>query len=100
MGRMDNAHGKRPVEFFFNDQKFEAHEGESVAAALLAAGQRTLRKTPRREESRGLFCGMGICYDCVVCIDGQPNRQACLTPVTDGMRVEVQIGHGIWSTEQ
>ncbi|MEO2015051.1 MAG: (2Fe-2S)-binding protein [Fuerstiella sp.] len=100
MRRVNNAHRNRPVRIFFNDQEFQAYEGETVAAALLAAEQCVLRKTARRHEPRGLFCGMGVCFECLVCIDGQPNRQACLTPVADGMRVEIQVGNGYWGADQ
>jgi D-hydroxyproline dehydrogenase subunit gamma len=99
MGRVDSVHGKRSVRFFFNNQEVDAYEGQSVAAALLAVGQQTLRKTALRGEPRGLFCGMGVCHDCIVRIDGRPSCQACLTPVIDGMNVEAQIGHGTWSTD-
>jgi predicted molibdopterin-dependent oxidoreductase YjgC len=99
MRRMDNPHRSRTVRFYFNAREFEAYEGETVAAALLATGQCVLRKTARRNQPRGLFCGMGVCFDCLVCIDGQPGRQACLTPVSDGMRVELQIGNGTWSAD-
>ena len=62
-----------------------AYAGETVAAALLAAGRRTLRQSPRQDAKRGLFCAMGICFDCVMTIDGQTGVRACLTPVRDGM---------------
>ena len=91
---MERSQCSRRVRFFFNDREVEAYEGESVAAALLATGQCILRRTPRRNEPRGLFCGMGVCFDCLMRIDDQPNRQACLTPVADGMRVEMQDGKG------
>ena len=87
------------MRFFFNGRQVEAYEGETVAAALLASGQRMLRRTARRGEPRGLFCGMGICFDCLMHIDGRPNRQACLTPVTEGMHVKIQDGDGIWDQE-
>jgi predicted molibdopterin-dependent oxidoreductase YjgC len=61
-----------------------AYEGESVAAALLAAGRRALRTTPRHPEPRGMYCGIGLCFECVVTIDGRSVR-ACQTPVRDGM---------------
>jgi predicted molibdopterin-dependent oxidoreductase YjgC len=63
-----------------------AYEGESVAAALLAAGRRALRTTPRRAEQRGMYCGIGLCFECVTTVDGQSVR-ACQTPVRDGMRI-------------
>ncbi len=67
-----------------------AVEGQTVAAALLAAGRRTLRTTPRRGEPRGLFCGMGVCFDCLIQVNGRPNLRACQTPAIDGMRLETR----------
>jgi NADH dehydrogenase/NADH:ubiquinone oxidoreductase subunit G len=61
--------------------------GESLAAALLAAGFLTFRSAPRSGAARGPFCGMGVCFECLVEVDGAPARQACLTPVQAGMRV-------------
>jgi predicted molibdopterin-dependent oxidoreductase YjgC len=77
----------------------EAFEGESVAAALFADGQRALRTTPLRREPRGVYCGIGLCFDCVMTIDGRPNVRACRTPVRDGLRVETQDGDGAWTVE-
>ena len=73
-----------------------AYEGETVAAALLAAGFRTFRLTPRGETPRSYFCGMGICHDCLMTVDGLPNVRTCMTPVRDGLRVETQHGLGEW----
>lgn len=88
------------VEITVDGHRFRAFQGESVAAALLAAGKRTLRTTPRRGEPRGAYCGIGICFDCVMTIDGQPNVRACRTEVRSGMRIETQSGEGTWSLEQ
>jgi predicted molibdopterin-dependent oxidoreductase YjgC len=71
-----------------------AYEGESVGAALLAAGQRRLRLSPRRGEPRGMYCGIGVCFECLVAIDGRHGVRACQTPVRDGMRVATTAGHG------
>lgn len=95
--RLDDATERGgTVHFTFNESEIEAYEGETVAAALLASGCRWLRCTSRRGEPRGVFCGMGVCFDCLMQIDGRPNVQACVTPVRDGMRVETQRGHGTW----
>jgi sarcosine oxidase subunit alpha len=72
-----------------NGKPFTAFDGETVHAALLAAGFRTLRKTPKTNRPRGFFCGMGICYDCLVAINGVPNRRACMTRVEDGMEITI-----------
>jgi predicted molibdopterin-dependent oxidoreductase YjgC len=86
----------RPLHFTFDGREVLAYEGETVAAALLAAGQRVLRLTGRRGEPRGLFCGMGVCFDCLVQVDGRPNVRACQTPAAEGLRVETQRGAGSW----
>jgi len=82
------------ITIFLNDRPLTAYVGESVAAALMAEGQTAFRRTARRGDLRGLFCGMGVCYDCLVVIDGQPGRRACVTEVRDGMRVGLQEGWG------
>ena len=73
-----------------------AYEGESLAAALLASGRRVTRWTARAGEARGYFCGMGVCQDCLLTVDGLPNVRACMTPVRAGLRVETQRGLGDW----
>lgn len=73
-------------------ESLDAYEGETVAGALLAAGVRTLRTSPRRGEPRGLFCAMGVCFDCVVTVDDRTGVRACVTPVRDGMSVETSVG--------
>ena len=69
-----------------------ARAGDSVAAALLAAGVLACRTTPVDGAPRGPYCLMGVCFDCLVMIDGVGNRQGCLVPVRDGMKVETQQG--------
>lgn len=66
--------------------------GCSVAAALLANGVSTFRTTPVSGAPRAPYCMMGACFDCLVEIDGQPNRQSCLVAVTEGMQVRTQAG--------
>jgi len=70
----------------FDGQPVEALPGESVAAALSAAGILAFRKTASGAP-RGLFCGMGACFDCLVTIDGKANQRACLAKVVPGMAV-------------
>lgn len=69
----------------FEGQSVPAADGETVAAALAAAGIDVFRET-RGGAGRGLFCGMGVCHDCLVSVDGDSVR-ACLTPAADGMRI-------------
>ena len=63
-----------------------------MAAALLAANQRTLRKTRFNNNERGVFCGIGVCFDCLVVIDGITNQRACLIEAKPGMKVQTQVG--------
>jgi predicted molibdopterin-dependent oxidoreductase YjgC len=86
----------RPLSMLVDGRPLEAYEGESVAAALLASGVRTTRWTARASEPRGYFCGMGVCQDCLVTVDGLPNVRACMAPARDGLRVETQRGLGSW----
>ena len=80
------------IEFTFDGEKIDAITGQSVAAALLAANQRTLRKTRFNNNERGVFCGIGICFDCLVVIDGITNQRACLIEAKPGMKVQTQVG--------
>jgi predicted molibdopterin-dependent oxidoreductase YjgC len=66
--------------------------GDSVAAALLAAGIVACRTTPVSGAPRAPYCMMGVCFECLVTIDGVGSRQACLARVRDGMRIETQQG--------
>jgi glycine/D-amino acid oxidase-like deaminating enzyme len=70
----------------FDGAPIPALTGETVAAALSAAGIVAYRHTPSGAP-RGLHCGMGACFDCVVNIDGRLGQRACMTRVADGMVV-------------
>ena len=73
-------------------REIQAREGDTVAAALLAAGIEHIRTTPVSGAPRLPYCLMGVCFDCLVTIDGVGSRQACLVPVRAGMSVETQEG--------
>jgi predicted molibdopterin-dependent oxidoreductase YjgC len=68
--------------------------GQTVGAALTAAGVRSWRTTRVEGRPRGLFCGIGVCFDCLVVADGRPNQRACLLLAQDGMAVTTQEGSG------
>jgi predicted molibdopterin-dependent oxidoreductase YjgC len=76
------------VNFTFDGAPLTAAPGDSVGAALTDAGISAWRTTRRGGRPRGLFCGIGICFDCLLTIDGRPNQRACLVPVRDGMALE------------
>jgi predicted molibdopterin-dependent oxidoreductase YjgC len=85
---------KAEITIVADGKTLYAHEGETVAAALSANGIRVFRHTAKRHEPRGIFCGIGQCTDCVMEIDGVPNRRACMTIVREGMVVNTQQGNG------
>jgi predicted molibdopterin-dependent oxidoreductase YjgC len=77
-----------PVTVFVDGRPVTAFAGESVAAVLLALGTRGFRYTATRGEPRGMFCGIGVCYECLVTVDEEPNVRACVTEVAPGMAIE------------
>jgi predicted molibdopterin-dependent oxidoreductase YjgC len=85
------------VSFSFDGARVVACRGDSVAAALLAAGRTITRRTVISGTARGPYCMMGACFECLVTIDGQPNRQSCLITVAEGMEVETQNGAAGWA---
>jgi predicted molibdopterin-dependent oxidoreductase YjgC len=86
--RLDsNVERGRPVQITVDGEKIVAYEGESLAAAMLASGRRVFRHTHPEGEPRGIFCGMGVCYECLVSVAGRERVRACIVPVQDGMRV-------------
>jgi predicted molibdopterin-dependent oxidoreductase YjgC len=66
--------------------------GDSVAAAAMLAGLLPTRLTPVSGAPRAPYCMMGVCFECLMTIDGVAARQACLESVREGMRIEVQSG--------
>jgi predicted molibdopterin-dependent oxidoreductase YjgC len=83
------------LQIVLDGRPIAAYEGESVAAALIAAGVRRFCTTATNDP-RGPYCGMGVCFDCVMEIDGQPGVRSCQTPAAAGMQVRTQEGFGRW----
>ena len=73
-----------------NGRKILAYEGESVHAALMAAGIQNFRAS-KTGKPRGIFCGMGICYECLVTINNIPAQRACMTLVKDKMEIITEV---------
>ncbi|WP_421402573.1 (2Fe-2S)-binding protein [Agrobacterium fabrum] len=89
--QLPDHHGEI-VTLTFDGKPFTAMRGDSLAAALLAAGVTYLRTTPVSGAERGPYCMMGVCFECLVTVNGRSNRQACLVTVEEDMRVETQRG--------
>jgi predicted molibdopterin-dependent oxidoreductase YjgC len=79
-----------PVEI--DDVPFVARAGDSVAAALFAAGRNACHSAPVSGAPRGPFCMMGVCFDCLVAIDGRANQQGCMIAVAPGMKIDTGRG--------
>ncbi|MEJ1976404.1 MAG: (2Fe-2S)-binding protein [Acetobacteraceae bacterium] len=88
--RLDPA--QATLRFQFEGRTLAARPGDTVAAALLAADVGRFRETPASGAPRAPYCMMGVCFDCLVQIDGVANRQACLVTVAEGMQVQRQHG--------
>lgn len=84
--------GRDAVTVHIDGSPVIAETGESVAAVLLRQPELWNRTTPVSESPRAPYCMMGVCFECLVEIDGQGSVQACLTPVRDGMQVIRQQG--------
>jgi predicted molibdopterin-dependent oxidoreductase YjgC len=80
--------------FTFDGGSIEFRSGQSIGAALIAAGIRSWRTTRVQGRPRGVFCGIGICFDCLVVVDGAANQRACRVLAADGMTVTSQEGTG------
>ncbi len=73
-----------------NGERILAYEGETIAVALLAAGKRICRKTSKKKELRGVYCGIGVCFECRMIVDGKFNTRVCQTLATPNCKVQTQ----------
>lgn len=85
------AHRGRAIRVTVDGQPLVAYEGETIATTLMASGKKVFRHT-HTGAPRGIFCGIGLCYDCTVTIDGIRTVRACVTPVGEGMNVSTLLG--------
>jgi len=81
---------KREVKITVDDKMLNAIEGEPIASALMANGIMVFRRTRIKKEPRGYFCGIGLCTDCMMTVNGVQNVRTCITPVKKGMKIETQ----------
>ena len=91
---LGSLEARKEVELTVDGRLVKAFEGEPIAAALLAAGITTFRRTRKTGEPRGYFCGIGLCTDCMMIVDDKPNVKTCVTPVRNGMNIKTQVGLG------
>lgn len=87
------------VTITLNGQSLEVPAGETVAAAVLVeSGIHFTRTTSVSNSPRAPFCLMGVCYECLMVINGQSNQRACKTQVEQGMVIQSQQGEGLTPT--
>lgn len=89
----------KKFSFTFDGVEVAAIPGQSIGAALLENGRKVLRSTRIANKPRGMFCGIGVCFDCLVVVNGIPNQRACLTEVVEAMQVTTQQGSGNYPIE-
>ena len=80
------------VDVTIDGRAEQVRAGDTVAAALLSAGVLTNRVSDVSEAPRAPYCMMGVCFECLVTVDGVSNRQGCLVAVKPGMRIDTQHG--------
>ena len=78
----------RRITVSLNATPVTADAGQSVGAVLMGEGIKAWRTTRNQGKPRGLFCGIGACYDCLITIDGEPNQRACIVEARDTMNIE------------
>ena len=88
------SHPRPVVHFRFDGRYLTAPAGMTVAGALLANGVRAWRTTRRGGQRRGLFCGIGTCFDCLVDVNGEQAVRACLRPLSEGDDVSSSLSLG------
>jgi D-hydroxyproline dehydrogenase subunit gamma len=82
---------REPVIVLIDGKPFAARAGDSVATVLLLAGKVGCRRSSVSGEPRGPYCMMGVCFECLVKVDGVDGLQACMMPIRHGMQVETSI---------
>lgn len=88
------------VSIDLDGRALKVPQGLTVAAALILAGAEYFRESPVSNSKRAPYCMMGVCFECLVEIDGQPSLQSCLVEVRDGMRIRRQHGAATVSNEK
>lgn len=86
---------RKPLNFTYNGQPLTGYEGDTIAAALHAAGVRVLAHSINEGRPRGFYCAIGNCSSCMMEVDGVANVKTCIVPLREGMDVRVQSGKGV-----
>ena len=84
-----SAGSAEKLTLYIDGAECRVEAGASIAAAMAQSGRHGF-SCDTSAKARGLFCGMGVCHDCLVTVDGRTSQRACMTPVSPGMHVERQ----------
>jgi len=79
-----------PIHMTLNGNKIEAYEGETIVAALYAAGVKNYSQSVKYGRPRGFFCGIGKCSSCLMRVNGVSRVRTCVTLVKHGMKIEYE----------
>lgn len=82
------------VEFTFEGKTLSGVEGEPIICALHDNGIKVIGHSHNKHRPRGLYCAIGNCSSCVAIVDGKPNVRTCVTPLKEGMTINMQNGKG------
>lgn len=88
--RIKSVERKEKITIKVNGKAAVAYIGETLLAALISNGFKSLKKSAVLGEKRGALCGMGVCYECLVTVDGVKNLRACMQDVRPGMEIEIE----------
>jgi len=88
--QIDGVIRGRVIPIVLDGQPVDAHEGESIASAMWRSGVRTCRITRKTAQPRGYYCGMGVCFECVVHVEGEGDVRSCSAKVTENMDVSTR----------
>ncbi|WP_084958225.1 (2Fe-2S)-binding protein [Thermoactinospora rubra] len=87
MNDLAGARPEQPFDILVDGRAVPVLPGQTIGAALHAAGIRAWRTTRFGGRPRGLFCGIGVCFDCLVSVNGAPEQRACLLQARPGDEV-------------
>lgn len=90
--KLDVADQRATITVEIDGRKVTCRKGDTVAAAVMLAGDEPYRRNPVSGGARAPYCMMGICFECLIEIDGIANQQGCLRTVEPGMRIRRQEG--------
>ena len=87
--RINSIERKEKISISVNGNDVVAYRGEALLAALIASGYKYLKISPVEKEKRGGLCGMGVCFECLVTVNGKKNVRACMQEVQQGMEISI-----------